>query len=94
MHYAAAKAGLEALTLGLGREVAPLGIRVNAVAPGTTCTDIHAAAGDANRPARVADRVPLGRIAAPEEIARTVLWLLSDEASYVAATVLRASGGL
>lgn len=94
VQYAAAKAGVEAFTVGLGREVAGAGIRVNAVSPGTTATDIHAAAGDPDRANRIAPRVPLGRVARPEEIADTVLWLLSDEASYVTATVLRVTGGL
>lgn len=94
VHYAAAKAGVEGFTIGLGKEVAPLGIRVNAVSPGTTYTDIHAAGGEPDRPARVVGRVPIGRIAEPEEIASAVLWLLSDEASYVTGTVLRSAGGL
>ena len=94
VHYAATKAAVEALTIGLGKEVAAAGIRVNAVAPGTAYTDIHAAGGAPDRPARVVSRVPMGRIAQPEEIAKAVLWLLSDDASYVTATVLRASGGL
>jgi NAD(P)-dependent dehydrogenase (short-subunit alcohol dehydrogenase family) len=79
---------------GLGKEVAPDGIRVNAVAPGTVYTDIHAAAGEPDRPARVVARVPMGRIGEPSEIAAAVLWLLSDEASYATATTLRVSGGL
>lgn len=94
VHYAATKAGVEALTIGLGKEVAPHGIRINAVAPGTVHTDIHAAAGEPDRPARVVSRIPSGRIGEPDEIAAGVLWLLSDEASYVNATVLRISGGL
>ncbi len=94
VHYAATKAAIDALTIGLGKEVAALGIRVNAVAPGTVHTEIHAAGGVPDRPARVAGRVPMGRIAEPEEIADVVLWLLSDEASYVTATVVRAAGGL
>lgn len=94
VHYAATKAGVEALTIGLGKEVAAQGIRINAVAPGTVHTDIHAAAGEPNRPARVVSRIPSGRIGEPEEIAAGVLWLLSDEASYVNATVLRIAGGL
>lgn len=94
VHYAATKAAIEALTVGLGKEVAAKGIRVNAVAPGTVFTDIHATAGEPGRPARVVDRVPMGRIAEPREIAEAVMWLLSDEASYVTATVLRVSGGL
>lgn len=94
VHYAATKAAIEAMTIGLGKEVAAKGIRINAVAPGTAYTDIHAAAGEPDRPARVVSRVPMGRIGAPDEIASAVLWLLSDEASYVTATVLRVSGGL
>ncbi|MXP65014.1 SDR family oxidoreductase [Roseomonas sp. M0104] len=94
VHYAASKAGVEAFTLGLAREVAPLGIRVNAVAPGTVNTGIHALAGDPGRPARVAPRVPMGRVGEPDEIAAAVTWLVSDAASYCTGAVLRASGGL
>lgn len=94
VHYAASKAAIDALTIGLGKEVAPAGIRVNAVAAGTVYTDIHAAGGVPDRPARVVRRVPLQRIAEPPEIAAAVLWLLSPEASYVAGTILRVSGGL
>lgn len=94
VHYAATKAGVDAFTIGLGKELAPKGIRINAVAPGTTFTDIHAAGGEPNRPARVASRIPMGRAADPGEVAAPVLWLLSDEASYVTATILRVGGGL
>jgi NAD(P)-dependent dehydrogenase (short-subunit alcohol dehydrogenase family) len=94
VHYAASKAAVEAFTVGLAREVAASGARVNAVAPGTTLTEIHAAAGDPGRPARVASRIPLGRVAEPQEIAEAVLWLLSPQASYVTGTVLRVAGGL
>ena len=94
VHYAASKAAVEALTIGLARELAAMGARINAVAPGTTLTEIHAAAGEADRPARVAARIPMGRAAQPGEIADAVLWLLSSEASYVTGTVLRVSGGL
>jgi len=94
VHYAATKAAVEAFTIGLAKEVAGSGMRVNAVAPGTAYTDIHAAAGEPDRPARIASRVPIGRIAEPEEIANAVLWLLSAEASYVTGTVLRVAGGL
>lgn len=92
--YAATKAGVETFTLGLAKEVAAAGIRVNAVAPGTVYTDIHATAGEPGRPARVVSRVPMGRIGEPEEIAEAVVWLLSDRASYVTGTVLRVSGGV
>ena len=94
VHYAATKAAVETFSMGLGKEVARGGIRVNAVSPGTTQTDIHAAGGNPDRPAQVAPRVPLGRVAEPYEIAAAVLWLLSDEASYVTGTVLRVGGGL
>jgi NAD(P)-dependent dehydrogenase (short-subunit alcohol dehydrogenase family) len=94
VHYAASKAAVEAFTIGLAKELAATGIRINAVAPGTVFTDIHAAAGEPDRPARVVSRVPMGRIGNPEEIANAVLWLLSAEASYVTGAVLRVSGGL
>ena len=92
--YAATKAGVEALTVGLAKELGPHGIRVNAVAPGTIHTDIHAAAGEPGRPARVVSRVPMGRIGEPAEIANAVLWLMSDEASYATGAILRVSGGV
>jgi NAD(P)-dependent dehydrogenase (short-subunit alcohol dehydrogenase family) len=94
VHYAATKAAVEALTRGLAREVAGQGIRVNAVSPGTVQTGIHAAGGDPERPARVAPRIPLGRVGAPEEIAAAVLWLLSPAASYATGSVLTVAGGL
>ncbi|SMF55691.1 NAD(P)-dependent dehydrogenase, short-chain alcohol dehydrogenase family [Tistlia consotensis] len=93
VHYAASKAAVDAFTLGLAREVAAAGIRVNAVAPGSTLTEIHARAGEPDRPARVRARIPMQRLAEPEEIAEAVLWLLSDEASYVTGAVLRVAGG-
>jgi NAD(P)-dependent dehydrogenase (short-subunit alcohol dehydrogenase family) len=93
VHYAASKAALDALTIGLGKEVAAQGIRINAVAPGTALTDIHTEAGVPDRPAKIAGRIPMKRVAQPEEIARATLWLLSDAASYVTATILRVSGG-
>ena len=94
VHYAAAKAGVEALTVGLAKEVAAEGIRVNAVAPGTVSTLIHADAGDPDRPARVAERVPMGRAGRPEEIAEAVAWLLGPRASYATGAVLRVAGGV
>src|SRR3546814_12115021 len=72
VHYAATKAGVEALTIGLGKEVASCGIRINAVAPGTVHTDIHAAAGEPDRPARVVSRIPSGRVGEPGEIAAEI----------------------
>jgi NAD(P)-dependent dehydrogenase (short-subunit alcohol dehydrogenase family) len=94
VHYAASKAAVEAFTLGLARELATEGIRVCGVSPGSTLTDIHATAGEPERPARVAPRIPMQRLATPDEIAEPVLWLLSDAASYVTGTTLRAAGGL
>jgi glucose 1-dehydrogenase len=94
VHYAAAKAGVDALTVGLGKELAQDGIRVNAVAPGTVRTDIHAAAGDPDRADRVATQVPLGRAGEPHDIASAIVWLLSDEASYITGAILRVAGGL
>jgi NAD(P)-dependent dehydrogenase (short-subunit alcohol dehydrogenase family) len=94
VHYAAAKAGVDALTIGLGKEVAALGIRVVGVAPGTIRTDIHADAGDPGRPDRVAERVPLGRAGEPDDIAGAVAWLFRPEAGYVTATTIRITGGL
>ena len=94
VHYAASKAAVETFTLGLARELAPEGIRVCAVAPGSTLTDIHAAAGEPERPARVAPKIPMGRLATPAEIAEPVLWLLSPAASYVTGATLRCGGGL
>jgi NAD(P)-dependent dehydrogenase (short-subunit alcohol dehydrogenase family) len=91
VHYAAAKAGVDALTVGLAKEVALLGIRVNAVAPGTIWTDFHQ---DPERPARVAPTVPLGRAGQPDEVAGAVAWLLSDDAGYATGTVIRVAGGL
>lgn len=93
VHYAAAKAGIDALTKGLGLEVASLGIRVVAVAPGLTETDMHANTGDPGRIARMAPQIPLGRAGSPDEVAEAVAWLMSEKAGYVTATTLRVTGG-
>jgi len=93
VHYAAAKAGVDALTHGLGLEVAGDGIRVVGVAPGLVDTDLHARTGDPGRLDRMAPAVPLGRAGTPAEIADAVAWLMSDAASYVTATTLRVAGG-
>lgn len=93
VHYAAAKAGLDLLTRGLGLEVADRGIRVVAVAPGLVETELHATTGDPGRVARMAPQIPLGRAGQPAEVAEAVAWLMSDAASYVTATTLRVAGG-
>jgi NAD(P)-dependent dehydrogenase (short-subunit alcohol dehydrogenase family) len=93
VHYAAAKAGVDAFTMGLAKEVADDGIRVNAVAPGIVNTDIHAAAGDAGRAERLVSRIPMGRPGEPDEIATAIVWLLSPEAAYASGAVLRVAGG-
>jgi NAD(P)-dependent dehydrogenase (short-subunit alcohol dehydrogenase family) len=91
--YAASKAALDTLTVGLSKEVAGEGIRVNAVRPGLIHTDIHASAGDPGRVQRLSAGVPLGRGGRPEEVAAAVLWLASDEASYVTGAMLDVGGG-
>jgi NAD(P)-dependent dehydrogenase (short-subunit alcohol dehydrogenase family) len=93
VHYAMTKGAIDSLTVGLAREVAKEGIRVNAVAPGLVQTDIHLEAGDPERPARLAQTIPLGRAGTPEEIAEAVIWLLSPAASYVTGTILAIGGG-
>jgi NAD(P)-dependent dehydrogenase (short-subunit alcohol dehydrogenase family) len=93
VHYAASKAAVDTLTVGLAREVATEGIRVNAVAVGLVDTEFHAAAGEPGRPDRIRPTVPMQRSGAPEEIAAAVVWLLSEAASYTTGTVLAVSGG-
>jgi NAD(P)-dependent dehydrogenase (short-subunit alcohol dehydrogenase family) len=94
VHYAAAKAAVEALTIGLAKELAADKIRVNAVAPGTIRTAIHAAAGDPDRPDRIAKKIPLGRPGEPDDVAPAIAWLLGPEAAYVTGATLRVAGGL
>ena len=93
VQYAAAKAGVDALTLGLAQETAGDGIRVVGVAPGIIETTIHADAGEPGRIERVGPLVPLGRAGRADEVADAVAWLMSDEASYVTGTTLRVAGG-
>jgi NAD(P)-dependent dehydrogenase (short-subunit alcohol dehydrogenase family) len=87
------KGALDTLTIGLAREVAADGIRVNAVAPGLIATGLHAAAGAPDRLERMAPTLPLGRAGTPEEVADAVLWLMSSEAAYVTGAILPVSGG-
>ena len=91
--YAASKGAIDALTIGLAREVAEEGIRVNAVRPGVIYTDIHASGGEAGRVDRVKSTVPMKRGGQPDEVARAILWLASDEASYSTGTFIDVSGG-
>jgi len=92
--YAASKGAVDTFTLGLAREVAGEGIRVNAVRPGYVYTELHASGGEPGRVDRLKERVPMKRGAEPDEIARAVVWLLSAEASYVTGSILDVTGGL
>jgi NAD(P)-dependent dehydrogenase (short-subunit alcohol dehydrogenase family) len=91
--YAASKGAIETFTLGLASEVAQEGIRVNAVRPGFIYTGFHAKGGEPQRVDRVKTLVPMQRGGQPEEVSSAILWLLSDEASYITGTILEVSGG-
>ncbi len=91
--YAASKAGIDLMTLGLAREVATEGIRVNAVRPGIIDTEIHASGGLPDRVKQTAPMVPMQRAGTAEEVAQAIVWLLSDDASYTTGTVLDVTGG-
>jgi NAD(P)-dependent dehydrogenase (short-subunit alcohol dehydrogenase family) len=91
--YAASKAAIDALTVGLSHEVATDGIRVAGIRPGLIDTDIHASGGEPDRAHRLAPMVPMKRVGKAEEIANAIVWLMSDEASYVTGTTLDVSGG-
>jgi NAD(P)-dependent dehydrogenase (short-subunit alcohol dehydrogenase family) len=93
LQYAASKGAIESFTRGLAYEVAPFGIRVNAVQPGLIDTEIHASGGGAQRLADALPSVPMGRIGTAEEVAEAILWLLSPAASYITAATLPVSGG-
>jgi NAD(P)-dependent dehydrogenase (short-subunit alcohol dehydrogenase family) len=93
VHYAATKGAIDTLTIGLAREVAAEGVRVNAVAVGLVDTEMHAAAGDPGRPDRMRPTIPMLRSGSVEEVAAAILWLLSDDSSYTTGTVLAVSGG-
>jgi NAD(P)-dependent dehydrogenase (short-subunit alcohol dehydrogenase family) len=91
--YAASKGAIDTFTIGLAAEVAEEGIRVNAVRPGLIYTEIHASGGEPGRVDRVKAAVPMKRGGMPDEVARAILWLLSDDASYTTGSILDVSGG-
>jgi NAD(P)-dependent dehydrogenase (short-subunit alcohol dehydrogenase family) len=91
--YAASKGAIDSFTIGLGYEVASEGIRVAAIRPGLIDTDIHAAGGEPDRAHRLAHMVPMKRVGTADEIANAIVWLISDEASYVTSAILDVSGG-
>jgi NAD(P)-dependent dehydrogenase (short-subunit alcohol dehydrogenase family) len=91
--YAASKAAIDTMTVGLAKEVGAEGIRVNGVRPGVIRTEIHAVSGDPSRVERLGGAAPLGRAGEAEEVARTILWLASGEASYITGALLDVSGG-
>jgi NAD(P)-dependent dehydrogenase (short-subunit alcohol dehydrogenase family) len=91
--YAASKGAIDTFTIGLAKEVGAEGIRVNAVRPGIIRTQIHASSGDPARVDRIGAGAPLGRPGDPEEVARAILWLLSDEASYMSGAIVDVAGG-
>jgi NAD(P)-dependent dehydrogenase (short-subunit alcohol dehydrogenase family) len=91
--YAASKAAIDVLTIGLSQEVAADGIRVAGIRPGLIDTDIHASGGEPDRAQRLAPLVPMKRVGTAQEVANAVVWLMSDEASYVTGTTLDVSGG-
>lgn len=91
--YAASKGAIDTFTIGLAREVAREGIRVNAIQPGLVDTEIHAAGGMADRVQKMGPMIPMGRAGTPEEAAETILFLLSEAASYVTGAILRVAGG-
>jgi NAD(P)-dependent dehydrogenase (short-subunit alcohol dehydrogenase family) len=93
IHYAASKGAVDTLTIGAAKELAARGIRVNAVSPGLIDTAIHAKAGMPDRLDQMKGGVPLGRAGTADEVARVVLWLLSEEASYVTGAIVPVSGG-
>lgn len=91
--YAAAKAAIDTFTLGVAREVATEGVRVNGVRPGIIDTDIHASGGQPERVQRMAPQVPMQRAGTAQEVAQAVMWLLSDQASYTTGSLVDVAGG-
>jgi NAD(P)-dependent dehydrogenase (short-subunit alcohol dehydrogenase family) len=92
--YAMSKGALDSMTAGLAREVAPLGIRVNTVRPGFIYTEMHADGGETGRVDRLSSGIPLQRGGEPEEVARAIMWLLSDAAAYAVGSVIDVTGGI
>ena len=93
MDYAAAKGAIDTFTLGLAREVAAEGVRVNAVRPGIIDTGIHASGGQPERARQLAPQVPMQRAGTADEVAAAIVWLLSDAASYTTGALVDVSGG-
>lgn len=91
--YAGSKAAIDTLAIGLAKELAPQGVRVNAVRPGLIETDIHASGGQPDRAKRLGAATPMGRAGRPEEVAEAIVWLLSDGASYTTGAILDVAGG-
>lgn len=91
--YAASKGAIDSLSLGLAREVAADGIRVNAVRPGIVQTGIHASGGEPGRPERLVPQIPMGRAGRADEVAAAIVWLLGDDSPYTAGAILDVSGG-
>jgi NAD(P)-dependent dehydrogenase (short-subunit alcohol dehydrogenase family) len=91
--YAASKGAIDTFTLGLAREVAAEGVRVNGVRPGIIATDIHASGGEPDRAERLAPQVPMQRAGTADEVAAAIVWLLSAEAAYVTGTTIDVAGG-
>lgn len=94
IHYAASKGAVETMTIGAGKELGLVGVRVCAIRVGTTQTDMHQREGNPDRPAMIAAATPLGRIAQPTDIAEAAVWLASDKAGFVSGTILTVAGGL
>lgn len=93
VHYAGSKGAVDTLTLGLAKELAPHGVRVNAVRPGLIDTEIHASGGQPDRAARLGAQTPIGRPGRADEVAEAIAWLLGDAASYVTGTLVNVGGG-
>lgn len=91
--YAATKGGIESFTIGLSKEAGRDGIRVNAIRPGLIATEMHATGGDPERAERLGVATPLGRAGSADEVAEAIVWLLSDDASYVTGAILDVTGG-